>query len=169
MPYWQLYYHIVWGTKRRLPLITPEIEPVIHGFLRRKAADLGGTVFASNGMMDHVHMAVAIPPRISVAKFVGQIKGAASTQLNKSGLIEPVFRWQEEYGVFSFDRKRLPNFIAYVDQQKQHHADATMLKVLELMTERRLVNEPSSTYAVADDAWWTEMQALGEASIGPKP
>lgn len=26
MPYWRLYYHFVWATKKRLPLITPEVE-----------------------------------------------------------------------------------------------------------------------------------------------
>jgi hypothetical protein len=29
-----------------------------------------------------------------------------------------MFFWQREYGAFSFDGKRLPNYIAYVRQQK---------------------------------------------------
>ena len=27
MAFWRLYYHVVWATKNREPLITPEIEP----------------------------------------------------------------------------------------------------------------------------------------------
>ena len=29
MPYWRMFYHVVWATKRRLPLITAEVEAVL--------------------------------------------------------------------------------------------------------------------------------------------
>ena len=111
MPYWQLFYHIVWSTKDRLPLLTPEVESVIYGFLRSKAVGLGATLFALNGVADHVHMVAAVPPKIAVAKFIGQVKAVASTRFNKSGQSNTPFFWQEEYGVFSFDGKRLPNYM----------------------------------------------------------
>jgi hypothetical protein len=76
-------------------------------------------------------MVVAIPPKIAVAKFIGQIKAVASTKFNKSGISEVSFFWQEEYGVFSFDGKRLPNYSAYVGRQKEHHAQGTIIPVLE--------------------------------------
>ena len=34
-------------------------------------------------------------------------------------------------GVFSFDGKRLSNYIAYVECQKEHHAQNTTISVLE--------------------------------------
>lgn len=49
MPYCQLYYHFVWTTKLRRPLLTPKIEPIIYNYLRTKAIELGGLVFALNG------------------------------------------------------------------------------------------------------------------------
>ena len=55
MPYWQLFYHIVWTTKNREPLLAPTIESIVHEFLRSKATELGATVFALNGTADHVH------------------------------------------------------------------------------------------------------------------
>ncbi len=122
MPYWQLFYHIVWTTKNRTPLLTPDVEPVIYGFLRAKAIGLGATLFALNGVADHVHMVAAIPPSIALSKFVGQVKGVASARFNQSGQSVTPFFWQEEYGIFSFDGKRLPNYIAYVECQKEHHA-----------------------------------------------
>ncbi|NET60965.1 MAG: IS200/IS605 family transposase, partial [Symploca sp. SIO2E6] len=30
MALWRLYYHLVWGTKERQPLITPELEPKLY-------------------------------------------------------------------------------------------------------------------------------------------
>ena len=83
MPYWQLFYHLVWATKKRESILTPDVEPVIYVFLRTKAIGLGGVVFALNGWLAHVHMVVAVPPKIAIAKFVGQIKGVASTKFNK--------------------------------------------------------------------------------------
>ena len=85
------------------------MEPVIHGFLRSKAIGLGATVFALNGVEDHVHLVAAIPPQIAVAKFIGQVKAIASTRFNTAGLSDRHFFWQAEYGAFSFDGKRLPN------------------------------------------------------------
>ncbi len=73
MPYWQLFYHIVWATKNREPLLTPDVESIIHGYLRAKAIGLGAVVFALNGVLDHVHLAAAIPPAVAVARFIGQI------------------------------------------------------------------------------------------------
>ena len=83
MPYCQLFYHLVWSTKQRQPLLTLEVEPVIHGFLRSKAIGLGAILFALDGVTDHVHMVVSIPPKIALATFVGQIKAVASTKFNK--------------------------------------------------------------------------------------
>jgi REP element-mobilizing transposase RayT len=58
MPYWQLFYHVVWATKRRTPLLTPEIAALTHDLLRQKALALEARVFAINGVEDHVHMVV---------------------------------------------------------------------------------------------------------------
>lgn len=77
MPYWQLFYHIIWTTKHRLPLLSPEVEPVIYGYVRGKAIGLGATVFALNGVADHVHLVAAIPSRIAVSRFIGQVKAVA--------------------------------------------------------------------------------------------
>ncbi len=162
MPYWQLFYHIIWSTKDRLPLLTPDIETFIHDLLRRKAIGLGATVFALNGVLDHVHMVAAIPPKIAVAKFIGQIKGAASTKFNKSGVSEVSFFWQEEYSVFSFDGKRLANYIAYVERQKEHHAQGTIIPILERTDNMvvRFAQEAAIPYAAEEEVWRRELEAL---------
>jgi putative transposase len=162
MPYWQLFYHIVWSTKDRLPLLTPDIEPIIFNLLRIKAIDLDATVFALNGVLDHVHMVVAIPPKIAVAKFIGQIKAVASAKFNKSGISAVAFFWQEEYGVFSFDSKRLPNYIAYVEHQKEHHAQDTLIPILERTGDMavRFAHEAAMPYLVEDKTWRHELEAL---------
>jgi REP element-mobilizing transposase RayT len=113
-----------------MPLLTPDVEPVIYEFLREQAESLEAKVFALNGVEDHVHMVVAIPPKIAVARFIGQVKAVASLQFNRLGLGRSFF-WQEEYGVFSLSRQQLPACIAYVNRQKKHHAQGSTIALFE--------------------------------------
>ncbi len=163
MPYWQLFYHLIWSTKYREALLAPDVEPIVYELLRTKAIGLEATVFAIGGMPDHVHMVVSIPPKIAVARFVGQIKAVTSTKFNKMNL-PTILYWQEEYGAFSFDAKRLPNFIAYVQSQKEHHAQRTTIAVLERCSgeTKRMLREPAPTYALDDSAWRAELTSLEE-------
>jgi REP element-mobilizing transposase RayT len=141
------------------------VEEAIHGFLRAKAIGLGATVFALNGTEDHVHMVVSIPPSLAVAKFVGQVKAVASTKFNKTHSDYSPFFWQEEYGAFSFDAKRLPNYTAYVNRQKEHHAQGTTIPILERTDPYfpKLVHEEAITYIVETDEWRRELMTLASA------
>ena len=62
MAFWRLYYHLVWATKNREPLIRPAIEERLYAYLVHKAAELGAYVYAVHGWTDHIHLIVAIPP-----------------------------------------------------------------------------------------------------------
>ena len=162
MPFLQLYYHIVWTTKHREPLLTSETEPLIYGFLKSKIIGLGGTLFALGGTTDHVHIVASVPAKLPLSTFVGQVKGVASARFNKSGSGDVPFYWQEEYGAFTFDRKRLPSFVAYVENQRHHHAEDTTIPVLERVTDDGLflTREESVAYSVEDDAWREAMMQL---------
>ena len=161
MPYTQLYYHIVFGTKNRLCLLTPKVEKVIHTYLRMKATGLGAIVFALNGTEDHVHIVVSIPPKIAVAKFIGQIKAVASAKYNKEFPDSPVFFWQAEYGVFTFDRKRLAPVIAYVENQKKHHACGEEIPILErILDVPGVIREITKSYETSNATWLSELEDL---------
>jgi putative transposase len=129
--------------------------------MRWKAVNLGAAVFALNGTADHIHLVVSIPPRVSVTSFVSQVKAAASTKFNKRSPEEPL-HWAEEFGALTFDGKRLPYVIAYVEQQKAHHMAGTLIPVLE-RTEAPLagsgvVREWAAGYdEVGEQVWWEEM------------
>jgi putative transposase len=135
MPYWKLHYHFVWGTKKRLPLIDPTLEPALYRAIAAKAQDMGGFIHALGGTEDHVHFAVSIPPKLAPAKFIGDVKGNSSHFVNH--VIKPDFEfyWQDEYGVLSFGERNLPAVVRYIHNQKQHHADGTLIAAMERMEE----------------------------------
>jgi putative transposase len=130
MPYWRLFYHIVWGTKQRLPLIDPVWEADLYGYLWGKATALECIPHAIGGMSDHLHVVASIPPKLAIATAIGQLKGASSHHINeKYG--NGSFAWQAEYGILSFSEKALPAIVDYVKNQKEHHSQDTIKAALE--------------------------------------
>lgn len=75
-----------------------------------------------NGTQDHVHLLVQLAGKTSVAELMKQVKGVSSAMVNDRNDIAERFRWQESYGAFSVSRSHLPRVIAYINNQKQHHA-----------------------------------------------
>ena len=130
MPYWSLCYHIVWGTKHRLDLIDPAWEKDLYGYIWGKATALECFPHAIRGISDHIHIAISIPPKLSVATLVGRLKGASSHHINKT-YTDGSFLWQTEYGVFSFSERSLSRIIDYVNNQKKHHIQNTVDRAWE--------------------------------------
>ncbi|MGB8646625.1 MAG: IS200/IS605 family transposase [Anaerolineae bacterium] len=122
MPYWRLHYHLIWVTYRREPLITPPVERQIYGAILGKAQELGIIVHAIGNIEDHVHIAVSIPPKIAVADCVKQFKGASSRYVNLQPEGMGSFKWQEGYGALTFGDRAMDDVVAYVLNQKEHHA-----------------------------------------------
>lgn len=135
MAFWRLYYHLVWGTKNRQPWITPVIETHLYSYLVHKASELDVFVYQINGWLDHVHLVVAIPPKLSIANVVKNLKGASSHFINDRQFLEQHFQWQRGYGVLSLGEKQRPFAEAYVISQKLHHQQQTTNAWLERMTD----------------------------------
>jgi putative transposase len=70
MPYYRLYYHVIWTTKGRESSITQSNRSLIYNAISSKVDGLGGIVHALNGMEDHVHLVVTIPPKIAIGSFI---------------------------------------------------------------------------------------------------
>ncbi len=152
MPYCRLYYHIITATKNRECRITEEIEPHLYGWMKAKVYDLDGSLYAINGIEDHVHLIVSIPAKVAVAKvavaqFIGQVKAFSSRMHNQTYSEREPFFWQEEYGVLTLDQKRLPLYAGYVEKQKEHHREDSLIIPLESVAEgEKRVGEEAAFY-----------------------
>jgi putative transposase len=135
MPFWRTFYHLVWATKKREPLISPDVEPQLYGYLQAKARELGVEVFAIGGWTDHIHLVVSIPPRLSVAEVVKALKGASAFHLNHGAALAGHFAWQRGYGVLTVGEKQRPAAEAYVQRQKEHHRSGSTNSWLERLDE----------------------------------
>lgn len=131
MAYWQLYYHVIWTTKNREPLISAELEPELHKYLRGKGLELGGIAHAVGGTEDHCHIVVSIPPRIAIGDYVGKLKGASSHWVTHLSGYKKPFAWQEGYGILSFSKRSLSQVVQYVLSQREHHCSGQIIADME--------------------------------------
>jgi hypothetical protein len=65
-----------------------------------------------------------------ISDLVGELKGACSFELNKAHG-RKVLEWQRGFGVVSFGKQNLDWVLAYIADQKHHHAAGTALERLE--------------------------------------
>ena len=160
MPFWRTFYHLVWTTKNREPLITDDIEPRLYAYIVHKAAEIGVYVYAINGWTDHVHLVVAVPPHVSISQLVKNLKGSSSHDLNQQKL-DGRFAWQRGYGVLSVGQRQIAAAEAYVKRQKEHHSTNTIVPWLERCSE---IDEGPDDRSVVSK--FPTVPALREASPG---
>ncbi len=134
MSFWRLYYHLVWGTKNRIASLDSELSTVAERSIPASSKDLGLMFYTIGCMPEHVHLVVGIPPRVSIADAVKQIKGSSSHLLNtvaKESTDSSWTGWQGEYGVMSLEEQSLERIVRYVENQKEHHLTGDLLPAFE--------------------------------------
>ncbi len=132
MPFWRTYYHIIWATKNRNPIITDDIKMALLNYIQTKSNAYGCLFHAIGGTADHIHVVLSIPPKISVAQLVGKLKEGSAYFVNHYlEKNKKSFEWQKSYGVLSFGAKQLPFVTEYVSNQEKHHLEKTAIKILE--------------------------------------
>jgi putative transposase len=146
MSRWSLYYHFVWGTKGRESLINPERETLLQRGLRATCQKNEIIVHAIGMMADHLHLAASVPPELAIAKAAQLLKGSSTAFLNRSNdaAWAEKFAWQHEYGVFSFSERSLDDVVAYVLNQKEHHANNQLIAIYE-PAPRRFESRPQAS------------------------
>jgi putative transposase len=129
--FYKLFYHVIWTTYLREPLITPEIEKYLYPFLINKAKRFNCEILGCNGTENHIHIAIVISPANSVSDIIGKLKGSSSYFLNKEMQITKDFLWQDGYGVLSFAERNMKNILWYIKNQKEHHKTNAINNLME--------------------------------------
>jgi putative transposase len=139
MSYVSAYFHCVFSTKDRRPQLTPALRerlfPFIGGIARQnkfKALEIGG-------VEDHVHLLLALPSTIPIAKALQLIKGGSSKWIHETFPEQKLFAWQEKYGAFSVSVSQLNTVSNYIRGQPEHHRKTTFeQEFLTLLKKHRI-------------------------------
>jgi len=78
---WRCQYHIVFAPKYRRKEIYGKIKADIGEILRKLCEQKNVEIIEAQARPDNIHMLVCIPPNISVAQFVGFLKGKSSLMI----------------------------------------------------------------------------------------
>ena len=78
---WNCKYHIVFAPKYRRQAIYSKIKADIGKIIRKLCEVKKVEILEANACSDHIHLLVKIPPNISVAQFMGYLKGKSSLMI----------------------------------------------------------------------------------------
>ena len=78
---WRCKYHIVFAPKYRRQEIYGKLKADIGMILRQLCEQKGVEIVEAQACKDHIHMLVCIPPSMSVAQFMGFLKGKSTLMI----------------------------------------------------------------------------------------
>ena len=74
-------YHVVFAPKYRRQEIYGKIKADIGQIIRKPCEQKGVEIVEAEACKDHIHMLICIPPSLSVAQFMGYLKGKGSLMI----------------------------------------------------------------------------------------
>ena len=120
-------YHIVWVPKYRYRILTGEISKLVNIDVRKLSEWLGCEVVELNVQIDHVHVVVSIPPKVSVSTYMGTIKGKIAIKMFKSyPMLKKKPYWGNHFwarGYFvntvGMDEEMIKRYVKYQEQEER--------------------------------------------------
>ena len=112
--------HCVFSTKERRASIPEAIQPRLWAFIGGIVRRVGMKAIAVGGTSDHLHVLLLLPATITLAKAVQTLKANSSRWLHEA--TGKPFEWQEGYAAFSVSIPQTDATVAYIRNQRQHHA-----------------------------------------------
>jgi REP element-mobilizing transposase RayT len=111
-------------------MVLPRTEELRYSYIRQKCREKKAFVYALNGMPDHVHLGCSMPAALAISDFAKAVKGSGSHFVSHYPRADAV-RWQRGYSYHTFAKRDLSAITAYVENQKQRHADGRLWPALE--------------------------------------
>ena len=115
--------HLIFSTKNRRPLISPDLAPRLFAYLAGTLRKLGCLCIKVGGVADHVHILLGLSRTLSLSKVVEEIKKSSSKWMKENGVAE--FYWQNGYGAFSVSASNEDRVATYIANQEKHHKKMT--------------------------------------------
>lgn len=132
--------HLIFSTKNREPVLTPEIRDELHPYLAATLRNYQCPPFQVGGLADHLHLFFALSRTSSIAQVVEHIKTSSSKWIKTKGPPFSDFHWQGGYGAFSVSQSNADKVIDYIKNQAVHHHKMTFQEELRGFLERYKVD-----------------------------
>jgi putative transposase len=90
----------------------------------------------AGGVDDHVHLLISLPATLAISKAVQLLKGNSSKWIHEEFPDQQDFEWQVGYGAFSIGISGVPDTIAYIDNQAEHHKKLSFKEELQIILRK---------------------------------
>jgi len=120
-----LHHHLIFSTKHRDPLITPEVQPRLFDYIGGILRSEGCALVAAGGIPDHVHLLISLNRQVSIADTLRIVKANSSRWVHETFPDLSGFAWQAGYGAFAVSYSHLDRVKAYLSRQAEHHRRIT--------------------------------------------
>ena len=124
---WHCQYHLVFVPKYRFKILEGKIATQVENCIRAFSEQKGVEVIELNVQIDHVHLLVMIPPKISVSDYVGIVKGRTAIRIfNQFKKLKEKTYWGNHFWTKGYcvdtvglDIEMIRKYIKYQDDRDQ--------------------------------------------------
>ncbi|MBL0127693.1 MAG: IS200/IS605 family transposase [Flavobacteriales bacterium] len=140
--YTKLHFHIVFGTKGRVPCIDQRWRSRLWEYMGGTIRGLGDVPHGVGGWDDHVHLLIDLRPTHVLADVVRELKKASTAWIRQEIGVR-TFSWQEGYGAFTVGYREREVIRQYIEQQEVHHRKkGSREELLDLLKEAGIEFDP---------------------------
>ena len=124
---WCCQYHIVWVPKYRYRVLDGAIAREVSNCIRAFSEQQDVEIVELNVQIDHVHLLVRIPPKVSVSQYVGTVKGRTAIRvLNKFKQLKQRPYWGNHFWARGYcvdtvglDAEMVRKYVKYQEAQER--------------------------------------------------
>lgn len=124
---WHCQYHIVWVPKYRLRILTGKVADEVGRCIRAFSEHQGCEIVEINIQVDHVHLLLFVPPKISISKFVGTLKGRTAIRVfNKFRHLKHKPYWGNHFWAKGYcvdtvglDEEKIRKYVKYQESKER--------------------------------------------------
>jgi len=120
-------YHIVWAPKYRFKVLEGLVKEHLRKDIEMLLEWLGCEKKELNIQIDHIHLVVSVPPKVSVSRLMGILKGKTAIKIFKS---YPELKkkpywgnhfWSRGYCVdtIGLDEEKIRKYVKYQEDQER--------------------------------------------------
>ena len=124
---WHCQYHIVWIPKYRYKVLRGTVAKEVDHCIRAFTEQQQGEVIELNVQIDHVHLMVSIPPKVSISDFMGRVKGRTAIRvLNRFRKLRVKPYWGNQFWAKGYcvdtvglDEETIRKYVKYQEKKER--------------------------------------------------
>ena len=132
MSWVRIWVHMVFSTKNRGHYLnTPQLRQQFFQHIKKNAEEKGIWLDCVSGYSEHAHCLISLGKDQSISQVAQLIKGESAFWINKQGLTNTKFIWQDDYWAVGVSESHLSRVRKYIHNQEQHHGSIQFHDELE--------------------------------------